>query len=282
MNDAAMPVVSMDRFKRLLLAIALSPLTAVAAEAPIATDADKTGLFSSATSAIGNWFSGPAPVKASIVEPFIELRTGPGRGYPVFYIAERGEQVDVLKERTDWYKVRTRKGKEGWIFANDLAKTLGADGLPLGIALPDFDDYTRRTWEGGMLFGDFGGANVASLVGSYHFTRNLSVEADLSQFFGNFSNGYYATLNLVHQPFPEWRLSPFFALGGGIVDTQPKATLVQTEDRTDNMLDVGVGVRYYLTRRFLVRAQYKNYVVLTSRDTHEKIDEWKIGFSAFY
>ena len=35
-----------------------------------------------------------------IDDPFIELHTGPGRGYPVFYIAERGEHVQLLKEKT--------------------------------------------------------------------------------------------------------------------------------------------------------------------------------------
>lgn len=240
------------------------------------------GFLNSIGTSISSLFKPRAPVAATVTEAFIELRTGPGRGYPIFYVVERGEHIDVLKERTDWYKVRTSKGKEGWVFANALSKTLGADGNLLAISLPDFDDYTHRTWEGGMMYGDFGGADVASIYGSWHFTRNLSAEVDVAQFFGEFSNGNYVTLNLVHQPFPNWRISPFFTLGGGIVETQPKSTLVQTPDRSDNMLDVGVGVRYYLTRRFLVRAQYKNYVVLTSRDTHEKIDEWKLGFSAFY
>jgi len=270
-----MPVL-MDGLKTRLALLLLSPLFATAVLA------EDEGFFSSIGSSISGIFKSAEPVYATIAEPYIELRTGPGRGYPIFYIAERGEQVEVLKERTDWYKVRNRKGKEGWVFANELAKTLGADGQLLGISLPDFNDYTHRTWEGGMMFGDFGGADVVSVYGGYHFTRNISAEIDVAQFYGTFSDGKYVTLNLLHEPFPDWRLSPFFALGGGVVETQPKSTLVQTQDRTDNMLDVGVGVRYYLTRRFLVRAQYKNYVVLTSRDSHEKIDEWKLGFSAFY
>ena len=34
-------------------------------------------------------------VQVIIDDPFIELHSGPGRGYPVFYIAERGEQIVV-------------------------------------------------------------------------------------------------------------------------------------------------------------------------------------------
>jgi len=266
-----------------LLAVGVLVAPAVVAEDAVTKSAvaEDEGFLNSIGNSIGGMFSNE-PVFATIAEPFIELRTEPGRGYPIFYIAERGEQIEILKERTDWYKVRTRKGKEGWVFATELAKTLGADGQTLAISLPDFKDYTHRTWEAGMMFGDFGGSDVASVYGAWHFTRNLSAEVDVAQFFGDFSDGKYVTVNLVHQPFPQWRLSPFVALGGGVVKTEPKSTLVQAEDNTDNVLDVGIGVRYYLTRRFLVRAQYKNYVVLTSRDTHEKIDEWKLAFSAFF
>ncbi|MET0379812.1 MAG: SH3 domain-containing protein [Spongiibacteraceae bacterium] len=270
----------MDGLKKSLLLLLLSPLLATSVVA--ADEGFLNSMGNSIGNSVGQLLQGAEPVTATIAEAFIELRTEPGRGYPVFYIAERGEQIEILKERTDWYKVRTRRGKEGWVFADELAQTLGLDGKLLGISLPNFDDYSKRRWEGGMMFGDFGGADVVSVYGSWHFTRNLSIEADIGQFFGEFSEGKYATLNLVHQPFPQWRLSPFVALGGGIVETNPKSTLVQAEDGSDNLLDVGVGVRYYLTRRFLVRAQYKNYVVLTSRDSHEKIDEWKLAFSAFF
>jgi uncharacterized protein YgiM (DUF1202 family) len=276
----------MDGLKKSLAVLLRSSLLAVGALLSAAVFAENgvakdEGFLNSIGNSVGSLFRNE-PVFATIAEPFIELRTEPGRGYPIFYIAERGEQIEILKERTDWYKVRTRKGKEGWVFANELAKTLGTDGQLLAISLPNFEDYTHRSWEAGMMFGDFGGSDVASVYGAWHFTRNLSAEVDVAQFFGDFSDGKYVTLNLVHQPFPQWRLSPFVALGGGIVKTEPKSTLVQAEDDTDNMLDVGIGVRYYLTRRFLVRAQYKNYVVLTSRDSHEKIDEWKLAFSAFF
>jgi hypothetical protein len=57
---------------------------------------------------------------------------------------------------------------------------------------------------------------------------------------------------------------------------------VQSKNRSDEVFDVGVGVRYYLTRRFLVRAQYRNYAILTDQSTNQNAEEWKIGFSAFF
>lgn len=224
------------------------------------------------------------PVK--VVDPFIELHTGPGRGYPIFYIAERGAIVEAMKKRTDWIKVRINKGtpreKEGWVSIAQMAKTLGPDGAPLAVAYPDFDAFQKRRWEGGLLTGSFGGADIVSAYGAYHFTRNISVELEGSQFFGSFSNGEVVTASIVEQPFPQWRISPFVTLGGGVVFTEPKATLVQAKNRSDGLIDVGVGVNYYLARRFLVRAQYKNYVVLTDQETNQNVEEWKIGFSAFF
>ena len=44
-----------------------------------------------------------APVQLTVADPYIELHTGPGRGYPVFFVAERGEQIEVIMRRTDWF-----------------------------------------------------------------------------------------------------------------------------------------------------------------------------------
>ena len=49
-----------------------------------------------------------------VAQPYLELHTGPGRGYPVFHAVPRDESVDVLFRRTDWFKVRTERGVEGW------------------------------------------------------------------------------------------------------------------------------------------------------------------------
>jgi len=217
-----------------------------------------------------------------IEEPFIELHTGPGRGYPVFHVAERGEQIALLKRRTEWFKVRVPRGEEGWVHREQLATTLQLDGEPFELAGFTLEDYAARRWEVGALYGDFGGANVISTYGAYSFTENLSVELSLSQVLGRFSDSQLLTFDIVHLMYPEWRASPFFTLGAGSIHTEPKATLVATVDRTDSLAHAGVGVRTYLTRRFVFRAEYKTHVVFTSRDDNEETREWKAGFSFFF
>ena len=225
-------------------------------------------------------------LRVTVTTPYIELHTGAGRGYPIFYIAERDEEVEVLVRRTDWIKVRLRAGtpheKEGWVSIAQMAHTELADGRPLDVAYPDFDVYKKRRWELGFMQGSYAGANIVSAYGAYHFTPNISAELEAAQYFGSYSNGKLATFSFVHQPFPDWRLSPFLTVGFGHVYIEPKATLVETTNRNNNLVDVGIGVRYYLTRRFLLRAQYKNYVVLTNTETNQNAEEWKIGISAFF
>jgi hypothetical protein len=217
-----------------------------------------------------------------IADPFIELHTGPGRGYPVFFVAERGDQVEVLKRRTEWFKVRVSRGEEGWVHLDQLVATLELDGTPFDVPALSIEDYTERRWEVGALYGDFGGANVISAYGARNFTPNLSGEVWVSQALGRFSDSTLASANIVHLMYPDWRASPYFTLGAGVINTQPKATLVATVDRTDTFAQAGAGVRMYLTRRFVFRAEYKAYVVFTSRNDNEEVREWKAGFSFFF
>jgi uncharacterized protein YgiM (DUF1202 family) len=222
------------------------------------------------------------PREVTIADPFIELHTGPGKGYPIFFVAERGEQIALLKRRTEWFKVQVARGEEGWVHFEQLTTTLDLDGEPFDLPALGFSDYTARKWEVGALYGDFGGANVIAAYGSRSFTPNLSGELWVAQALGRFSDSTMATVNVVHLMYPDWRASPYFTLGAGVINTDPKATLVATTDRTDSLATVGAGVRMYLTRRFVFRAEYKAHVVFTSRNDNEEIREWKAGFSFFF
>ncbi len=220
--------------------------------------------------------------RVTVAEAYIEIHTSPGRGYPVFYIAERGETLLVLKQKTSWYKVRTEKNIEGWVSINDLGLTLDSSNELVNIKAPDKESFINRKWESGFMVGDFDGSDVMSVYAGYHFTRNLSMEVALSNIYGDHSDGHAASVSIVHQLFPQWRVSPFFTIGGGIIDTNSRSNLVATKDRSENTANVGAGLRIYLDDRFLLRLQYKNHIILTNRDDDEEVDEWKIGLSVFY
>ena len=220
--------------------------------------------------------------RVKVAEPYLEMHTGPGRGYPVFNVVDRGEQVEVIKRRTDWFKVRTGKGKEGWVRRTDMELTLTPDGENTAFAEADLGDFSQRRWEAGVMAGDFEGADVMTVYAGYAMTQNFSGELAVSQVFGDFSDAWIASLNLIAQPFPEWRLSPYFSLGAGVIRTDPNVTLVDEDDRTEQIGNAGVGVRWYLTRRFIFRGEYRRYTIFQDKDDNQEIDEWKAGFAFFF
>ena len=220
--------------------------------------------------------------KVAVADPYLEMHTGPGRGYPIFHVVDRGESIEIIMQRTDWYQVRAANGVEGWVDQAQMEFTLKPDGSGVEFARPTLEDFTNAKWEAGILAGDFGGANIVSLYGGYSLNPHVSVEVWGSQILVNFSNGWMGSVNVVHETWPDWRFSPFFTLGAGIIHTSPKSTIIQGEDRTNEVGHVGVGLRVYATRRFLFRVEYKSYVVFTSRDENEEIEEWKAGFAFFF
>ena len=217
-----------------------------------------------------------------VAEPYLELRSGPARNYPVIQTAERDENVTILKQRTAWFKVRTERGYTGWAHRDDIARTRDPNGELIELDNLTLDAMLEHRWRGGFFTGDFGGANSLNVTAGYSLNPNLSIELGLTQALGPFAENVIVSASLVHQFVPQRRVTPFFYLTGGVIRTDPKATLVLSEDREDELAAVGAGVRAWITRRFVFRAEYRNYVVFTSRNDNQEIDEWKAGFTFFF
>lgn len=232
-------------------------------------------------------FTDPAVAEARyqevvVADPYLELHTGPGRGYPVFHVVERGAAVEILKRRTDWFKVRTEDRREGWVARRQMLKTLQPTGELTRFSDGTLEQFAEHHWEVGVMAGDFDGASVISAYGGWLFNPSLSLEVGASHVLGEFSNSYVATAGITHVFVPEWPVSPLVTLGTGLISIEPQTTLGQPEDRTDQVAYAGAGLRIYLTRRFMARVEYKSYMLFTSRDDNEEIDEWKAGFAFFF
>jgi uncharacterized protein YgiM (DUF1202 family) len=192
-----------------------------------------------------------------VTQPYLELHTGPGRGYPVTQVVARGESVDVLFRRTDWFKVRTERGVEGWASARELQLATLADGSQFQVKMGDRAGFASHRWESGVFAGDYAGATLIAAFGALSITDNLKVEVGVSQYTGNVSNGELVEIGLAHVFMPEWRFSPLVDLGTGYRWVQPKATLATPVDRSDEVGYYGVGARFYLTRRFFLRGDFR-------------------------
>lgn len=214
--------------------------------------------------------------------PFVELHLFPGRGYPKFHAVEKHQRLRILKKRTDWYQVEAETGHQGWIHRNDLHSLYDPQGHPVAFAAPTWHDASRNPWHTGLLTGELDGAVAYTLYGGYRFTPHLAAEMRYTQAFGDFSHSKLGSMRLVHQAFPRWRVSPYFALGAGMIQVRPDAVLVQAEDREDVALSVGGGLMLYLSHSLAVRLEYTKHTVLTTRPNNEEVEEWQAGFSVLF
>lgn len=221
----------------------------------------------------------------TIADPFVEMHTGAGSGYPIFHIVDRGSQISIIKQRTDWIKIRTGDGKLGWVSRDQMQKTLLPSGEELTITEAGRDDFSRRKWILGAGGGEFENAPIISIYIAYLFNENLAAEFSYGQSVGNVSSSTLLKANLMMQPFPEVSYSPFFTLGVGNIKITPSATLVSSNPPDSSVAQVGIGIQHYLNRRFIFRFDFSEYVVFSAnnvRDENEVISEWKVGFSVFF
>jgi hypothetical protein len=217
-----------------------------------------------------------------VADPYLELHTGPGRGYPIFDIAERGERVEILKRHTDWFKVRTARDREGWVSREQMEATLTGAGEKKTFRDVLFDDYLARRLEFGFSFGTFKRDSLLSAHTGYRVHENFLVEFTIAQSAGDFSTTslYYGAL--VSQPFPDSRWSPFFALGTGRFTNTPKPTLVSGFETRGGLANAAVGLRYYVTRQFFLRIEAKRHVTLVNYDSTGHYTELSAGAAFFF
>ena len=217
-----------------------------------------------------------------VADPFLELHTGPGRGFPIFDIAERGERVEILGRHTDWFKVKTGRGKQGWVSRVQMEATLTEAGEKKTFRDVLFDDYLTRRAEFGFSLGRLNHDPLLLAYGGYRVHENFMVELTIAQSTGDFSTTslYYASI--VSQPFPDSRWSPFFSLGAGRFTNAPKATLVSAIETKGGLANAAVGLRYYVTRQFFLRVEATRHVALINYNSADHFNEVSAGAAFFF
>ena len=217
-----------------------------------------------------------------VADPYLELRTGPGRGYPVFFVVARDESIEVELRHTDWFKVRTAGGKEGWVQREQLERTLTEAGGTKTFRDVMLDDYLRRRVELGMAWGTFKSEPMLKLWTSYRFAKSLNIEATVGQVQGVFSGTTLWHLNLNAEPWNDKRISPFFGVGIGKFKNIPNASLVNAVSTNANLANASVGLRYHISERFVARVDYTLYTAFLSDNQTGEYRAATLGISFFF
>ena len=128
------------------------------------------------------------PLQVKVAEPYVDIHTGPGRGYPVFHVVERHAPLTLLFQRAGWIKVETARGRIGWVPRKALLSTLDGSGETPELQNLGHEDFTGGHWQASVLAGELEGVTSLAVGLGYRFTENLTAEAMFTQASGNFSN----------------------------------------------------------------------------------------------
>ena len=239
-------------------------------------------LAAACAAAPGHAADAPKTERVQITDPYIELHTGPGRGYPVHFVAPRADWIEITLRSTDWYKVRTEGGKEGWVHRAQLESTLTEAGAQKSFRDTLVDDYLRRRVELGAAWGRFKSEPMLKFWTAYRLSDTLSAEATLGQVQGRFSGTDFWHLGLNAEPWSDRRLSPYLGIGLGHFRNIPNSSLVGAQTTDAKLANAGVGLRWYLSERFVLRADWTLYTAFLGDDRSDEYRATTVGLSFFF
>ncbi len=217
-----------------------------------------------------------------VADPYIEMRTGPGRGYPIFFVVEKTQWITVELRRTDWYRVRAEGGQVGWVQRNQLETTLTEAGTAKTFRDVLVDDYLSRRLEMGASWGRFEKEPMLKLWAAYRLSDTLAAEASFGQVQGLYSGTSFWQVGLTSEPWSDQRFSPHFGVGIGRFSNAPNLSLVGATPTDANQAQVQLGFRWYFTRRFVARVDYTRATAFLSDERNGEYRSFTAGLSFFF
>lgn len=180
------------------------------------------------------------PARMQVVEPYLELHSGPGRGYPATHAVERGREVRLLKRRTDWVKIATPRGYEGWVPVETMRASLAA------AELAERTQAQAPAPTLGFASGIFEDDPVIELTATYPLGEQLAAEGRVGHIVGTYSGSMLASLGLRYRFRPGAQLVPQLSLQAGYMHNVPRGTLVDANGSDGGFLGLGAGLEYRL------------------------------------
>ena len=220
--------------------------------------------------------------RVRVIAPYIDMRSGPGRGYPVFYAAERDEWIVIELRHTDWFKVRSARGTLGWVSREQMKQTVTEDGIPFELADPTLDDYLNRRFDIGAGYGASKKTSFTRVWAGWRFSDTLSIDLNIADVQTKTSTTGIWTASLLAEPWSNKRLSPFIGVGIGRFHYKPNESLVNNEVVDGNMGVFTLGARYHLGSRVALRLDYSRYAVFVSDFTSRNYQAGTLGLSIHF
>ena len=197
-------------------------------------------------------------------QPYLEMHSGPGRGFPVVYVVGRDEVADgALQPHRLVQGARAAAARKAGRAATDLVthqtalRGAGADTAVSGFL--DAPLGSRRRLRG--LQPRKSGDRLCRL--RTHRQPRRRVRA-CSRHSARSTTAIIGTIGLRHTFIPEWKwFSPTASIGTGYQYISEKVPPAPLENH-NQLAYVSVGARGFITRRFMWRADWRHYVVFNN------------------
>lgn len=222
-----------------------------------------------------------------VIDPYLEMHSGPGRYYPVVNVVEQGDSVKVVARKVNWYRVISDTGIEGWSKAEQIDRTLFG-GVPVDTPLPSRSDLLKMDFSVGFVTGSADGAETIAARAGYKPIKWGGMEVEYGVTFPASRDLSYYAAQIVVEPIPIWNFSPIITYGTGKTNFQLKPGLIGEAAETGDFERFGIGLNYYIGYNFVMRTEYQWYTYtltdnLIARTTAEKeSNAWVIGFNSFF
>lgn len=214
------------------------------------------------------------------------LRSGPGAGYRVVGVAERGQVFPVLERATTgyWLELRLPDSTRAWI-SGDAVYVFEAG-----------DDGQRRPWvdkvfappplpqahgEVAMVFGALGSSGFMALRPSYLVAPSFGLELNLGASVSSAGRTFLGGLGGVVNLFPHLPVVPFATVGGGYAYATPNSDSFVLQDGSSSMVYAGGGLRMGFKYRLTLRVEARG-VVFFAADRYVAEQEVSGGLTVFF
>lgn len=238
-------------------------------------------------SPLSAWAADTPPLRVRVADPFIELHGGPGSSYPVYDVVERGEFIEILRRRTDWFEVRASKNRQGWVKKLQLEETLKQAQVPPTWRDRLVENVLAERFRFGAAGGIFEDEGIVTIRGGYRTSEHISVEVALSTITGIFADSNLIQANVLVDLQVLDSLRPFFLLGYSRFLNVPdnlsgSGGVIITNRHNLDMFNAGIGVQWFITDSFLIRGEAVHHATVRGNNRSDRFLQFNAGVSYFF
>ena len=209
-----------------------------------------------------------AAVYARVIVERTSLRSGPGGSFRALRTARRGDVFPIVERgsRGYWFRVELDDGTFGWI-AGDAVYTheMSSEEAHRGQFLPEVFAPAALPHASGELAFSFGALGLANgfmaARPAIQLAPELGIEATLAAVVGSGGRLLVGTLGGLVNVFPASPVVPFFALGGGVVVSDPNADTFLLRSGVTGALYGGGGLRIGFRYRITLRLEARSWAI---------------------